>query len=81
MLSEILKKEIETLFIEKKYDEVIKISEKKLDHEMRYRPVYPTLIGVCKILKKERTTIEDVFSALTYFEEAYLRGKKNNSWA
>ena len=30
MFTEALRKELETLFIEKKYEEVIKISEKKL---------------------------------------------------
>jgi protein O-GlcNAc transferase len=74
MLSEILKKEIETLFIEKKYDEVIKISEEKLNQKEMPASL-SNLIGVCKILKKERT-IEDVYSALSYFEEAYIRGKK-----
>ena len=74
MLSEILKKEIETLFTEKKYDEVIKISEEKLNQKEMPASL-SNLIGVCKILKKERT-IEDVYSALSYFEEAYIRGKK-----
>ena len=74
MLSEILKKELETFFIEKKYETVIKISEKKLVTK-EIPSSLSNLIGICKILKKERTT-KDVFSALTYFEEAYLKGKK-----
>ncbi len=74
MLSEILRKELENLFIKKKYDEVIKISEEKLSFK-DIPGSLSNLIGVCKIFKKERT-IEDVSSALTCFEEAYLKGKK-----
>ena len=74
MFSEALKKELETLFIEKKYEEVIKISEKKLNQN-EIPASLSNLIGVCKILKKERS-LEDVSSALTYFEGAYIKGKK-----
>ena len=74
MFTETLKKELETLFIEKKYEEVIKISEKKLNQN-EIPASLSNLIGVCKILKKERS-LEDVSSALTYFEGAYIKGKK-----
>ena len=72
MSNEIIKK-IESLFIEKKYEIVIKISEKELDTQ-EIPASLSNLIGICKILKKERT-IEDVSSALSFFEEAYLKGK------
>ena len=74
MFTEALRKELQTLFIEKKYEEVIKISEKKLNQN-EIPASLSNLIGVCKILKKERS-LEDVSSALTYFEGAYIKGKK-----
>ena len=74
MFTEALRKELETLFIKKKYEEVIKISEKKLDQN-EIPASLSNLIGVCKMLKKERS-LEDVSSALTYFESAYIKGKK-----
>lgn len=73
MQKEIIKK-IETLFAEKKYEEAIKVSEKKLiSHKISAS--LSNLIGICKILKKERS-MEDVLSALSCFESAYLKGKK-----
>ena len=74
MFTEALRKELQTLFIEKKYEEVIKISEKKLNQN-EIPASLSNLIGVCKMLKKERS-LEDVSSALTYFEGAYIKGKK-----
>ena len=74
MFTEVLRKELETLFIKKKYEEVIKISEEKLNQN-EIPASLSNLIGVCKILKKGRS-LEDTFSALTYFEEAYIKGKK-----
>jgi protein O-GlcNAc transferase len=74
MFTEALRKELETLFIKKKYEEVIKISEEKLNQN-QIPASLSNLIGVCKILKKERS-LEDVSSALTYFEGAYIKGKK-----
>jgi len=74
MFTETLRKELETLFIEKQYEEVIKISEEKLNQN-EIPASLSNLIGVCKILKKERSS-EDVSSALTYFESAYIKGKK-----
>jgi len=73
MFTEALRKELETLFIEKKYEEVIKISEKELTTQ-EIPASLSNLTGICKILKKKRT-IEDVSSALSYFERAYLKGK------
>ena len=74
MFTEALRKELETLFTEKKYEEVIKISEEKINQN-GIPASLSNLIGVCKILKKERS-LEDVSSALTYFEGAYIKGKK-----
>ena len=74
MFTKALRKELETLFVEKKYEEVIKISEKKLNQN-EIPASLNNLIGVCKMLKKERS-LEDVSSALTYFEGAYIKGKK-----
>lgn len=72
MSNEIIKK-IESLFIEKKYEIVIKISEKELTTQ-EIPASLSNLIGICKILKKKRT-IQDVSSALSFFEQAYLKGK------
>ena len=74
MFTEALRKELEILFTEKKYEEVIKISEEKINQN-EIPASLSNLIGVCKILKKERS-LEDVSSALTYFEGAYIKGKK-----
>ena len=74
MFTETLRKELETLFIEKKYEEVIKISEEKLNQN-EIPASLSNLIGVCKILKKKRS-LKDVSSALIYFEDAYVKGKK-----
>jgi predicted O-linked N-acetylglucosamine transferase (SPINDLY family) len=74
MFTETLRKELETLFIEKKYEEVIKISKKKLNQN-EIPASLSNLIGVCKILKKKRS-LKDVSSALIYFEDAYVKGKK-----
>ena len=74
MISESIKKKIETLFLEKKYEEVIKISEESI-HIKERPPSLSNLIGICKIFKKDRTEL-DVSSGLSYFEETYLNGKQ-----
>ena len=74
MFTEVLRKELETLFIKKKYEEIINISEEKLNQN-EIPASLSNLIGICKILKKERS-LKDISSALTYFEGAYIKGKK-----
>ena len=72
MISDELKKHIEQLFQKKEYDELIKVTDKFIKLNER-PPGLASLIGTCKILKKNRSK-EDVLSALGYFEEAYLKG-------
>jgi|TARA_B110000037_G_scaffold139196_1_gene157434 predicted O-linked N-acetylglucosamine transferase (SPINDLY family) len=74
MINEFLKRELETLFIEKKYEEIIKISEEKLSLE-EIPASLCNLIGICKIYKKDRS-LDDIISSLSYFEQTYLKGKK-----
>ena len=59
MISESIKKKIETLFLEKKYEEVIKISEESI-HIKERPPSLSNLIGICKIFKKDRTEFRRV---------------------
>ena len=74
MIGDELKRHIEQLFKKKKYEELIKVTDKFIKSNER-PPGLASLIGTCKILKKSRSK-EDVLSALGYFEEAYLKGKK-----
>lgn len=74
MIDELIKKKIENLFSEKKYEELIKFSELSVEPSKR-PPALSNLIGICKIFKKSRSK-DDIYSALVYFEEAYLNGKK-----
>ena len=73
MISDELKSHIEQLFHKKKYEELIKVTDKFIKHNER-PPGLASLIGTCKIQKKNRTK-EDILSAIGYFEEAYLKGK------
>ena len=74
MIDEFTKKKIENLFSKNKYEELIKFSELSIEPSKR-PPSLSNLIGVCKIFKKDRSK-DDIQSALIYFEEAYLNGKK-----
>jgi protein O-GlcNAc transferase len=74
MIDEFTKRKIENLFSEKKYEELIKFSELSIEPSKRPSSL-SNLIGVCKIFKKDRSK-DDIHSALIYFEEAYLNGKK-----
>jgi len=73
MISDELKSHIEQLFHKKKYEELIKVTDKFIKYNER-PPGLASLIGTCKIQKKNRTK-EDILSAIGYFEEAYLKGK------
>ncbi|MDC1014666.1 hypothetical protein OAQ64_02995 [Candidatus Pelagibacter sp.] len=75
MLNDQLKRKIEKFFSEKKYEELIVLTDKYIQYNER-PPGLASLIGTCKILKKSRSK-EDVLSALGYFEEAYLKGKNS----
>lgn len=74
MISSAIKQQIEKLFSEKKYQEVIEISDKFITAQER-PPGLASLLGTCKFFKANRTE-EDIKSALSYFEEAYLKGGK-----
>ena len=67
-----LEKKINNLFLEKKYNEVVKLTEKstipnKLPASMT------NIIGISKILKKNRTE-DDVSSSLELFKETFING-------
>ena len=74
MISSEIKKKIENLFSEKKYQEVINVSDAFISKSDR-PPGLACLIGTCKFLKKEKNK-DDLISALQYFEEAYIKDKK-----
>ena len=74
MISLQIKQEIEKLFLEKKYEEVIKISDSFIPQKNRPSGL-ACLLGTCKFLLKEKKK-EDLISALFYFHEAYQ--KDNN---
>ena len=73
MISHEIKKKIERLFAEKKYQELIDVADKFIKPSER-PPGLACMIGTCKVLKKKKTK-EDLLSALDYFEEAYLKDK------
>ena len=75
MLSKIFSQNVKDLFVRKKYQEVIKKIEEF--SSIKERPAgLSNLIGVCKILKSERNKNE-IISALSDFEDSYLKSKKN----
>ena len=75
MISNEIKKQIEKLFSQKKYEEVLKI----VDEFVEAKDIPPGLfylLGTCKILKKNRSN-EDLIFGLDYFEKSYLKGNKS----
>jgi len=75
MLSKIFSQNIKDLFVRKKYQEVIKKIEEF--SSIKERPAgLSNLIGVCKILKLDRTK-NDIISALSDFEDSYNKAKDN----
>ena len=70
-----IRKRIENLFEEKKYEELIKLSNEYIKPSER-PPGLASLIGTCYFLKKKRT-LKDLSFALKFFEEAYFKGQKN----
>jgi len=75
MLSKIFSQNVKDLFVRKKYQEVIKKIEEF--SSIKDRPAgLSNLIGVCKILKSDRNKNE-IISALSDFEDSYLKSKKN----
>ena len=75
MLSKIFSQNVKDLFVRKKYQEVIKKIEEF--SSIKERPAgLSNLIGVCKILKLDRNKNE-IISALSDFEDSYLKSKKN----
>ena len=73
MISSYIKQKIESSFAKKEYQEVIDISDKFIQKKDR-PPGLACLIGTCKFLKEEKN-LEDLKSALDYFEEAYEKDK------
>ena len=54
MLNDQLKRKIEKFFSEKKYEELIILTDKYIQYNER-PPGLASLIGTCKILKKSRS--------------------------
>ena len=70
-----LEKKINNLFLEKKYNELIELTEKSTIPNKR--PASMTnIIGISKILKKNRTE-EDVSSSLELFKETFINGDQS----
>ena len=69
MVKDEIKRKIEKLFSEKKYREVIEVSENFIAKQDRPSGL-ACLLGTCKFLLQEKKK-EDLILALSYFEEAY----------
>ncbi len=75
MISEEIKNKIKALYVEKKYDELIKFTEKFTLPEHRPSGLI-NLLGNSYYLKNNPSK-EDVYSALSLFEQAYLKEKNS----
>ncbi len=75
MISVEIKKKIEKLFSSKKYEELIGVADQFIKEDDR-PPGLACMIGTCYFLKKKKTK-NDLFLALKYFEEAYLKDNKS----
>ncbi len=75
MLTEEIKNKLKILFSEKKYEEVIKTSEKLSPQEDRPAGLI-NLIGISYFLKKNRNE-NDIKNALSLFELTYLKDKNS----
>ena len=73
MLTEEIKKKLKNLFSQKKYEEVIEISEKHIPPEDRPAGLI-NMIGISYFLKKNRSE-NDIKNALLLFELTYLKDK------
>ena len=75
MINNEVKNQIEKLFAENKYDELIDVATKFIKPDERPAGL-ACLMGTSKYLKKNKKK-EDVISALGYFEEGYKKGKNS----
>ena len=75
MISEEIKNKIKDLYIQKKYDEVIEVTEKFTLPEERPSGLL-NLVGTSYYLKRNPTK-EDFCTALSLFESAYLKEKNS----
>ena len=75
MVSEEIKDKVKNLYIQKKYEEVIEVSEKYTLPEERPSGLI-NLIGISYYLKKNPTK-EDINIALCSFENAYFKEKNS----
>ena len=75
MISNDIKKKIENLFEEKKYEELILFVNKFIKDQDR-PPGLDALIGSCFFLKKKKTK-EDLINSLKCYEQAFLKGKNS----
>ncbi len=74
MISEEIKDKIKSLYIQKKYNEVIEVSEKYTSPEERPSGLI-NLLGNSYYLKNNPSK-DDIYKALSLFERAYLKEKK-----
>ena len=75
MISEEVKNKIKALYIEKKYDELIKFTEKSTLPKDRPSGLI-NLLGNSYYLKNNPSK-EDIYNALSLFEQAYLKEKRS----
>ena len=75
MISEEIKNKIKGFYIEKKYDELIKFTEKSTLHKDRPSGLI-NLLGNSYYLKNNPSK-EDIYNALSLFEQAYLKEKRS----
>ena len=75
MISDEIKKKIEKLFSEKKYEKLISVADQHIKKEER-PPGLACIIGTCYFLKKKKIK-NDFLMSLKYFEEAYLKDNKS----
>ena len=65
---------LQKLFIEKKYEDIISIIEKNIPEKQRNTAII-NLLGVCRLSKK-KVNKEDIVSAINDFQKSYLKEKE-----
>jgi len=65
---------LQTLFIEKKYEDIISIIENDIPEKQKNAAII-NLLGVCRLSKK-KVNKEDLVSATNDFQKSYLKGKE-----
>ena len=65
---------LQKLFIEKKYEDIISIIENNIPEKQK-NPAIINLLGVCRLSKK-KVNKEDIVSAINDFQKSYLKEKE-----